>query len=61
MNSSELLEEIKNACKEKTFNVSSVIDDIHGSKNITEQFRNIYENLYNEQEDVDRNFSKEIK
>ena len=60
MNSPELFEEIKKVCKEKTSNVSSVIDDIHGSKNITEHFRNIYENLYNEQDDVDRNFIEEI-
>ena len=60
MNSPKLFEEIKKVCKEKTSNVSSVIDDIHGSKNITEHLRNIYENLYNEQEDVDRNFIEEI-
>ena len=60
MNSPELFEEIKKICKEKSSNVSSVIDDIHGSKNITEHFKTIYENLYNEQENVDRDFIREI-
>ena len=41
-------------------NVTSVIDDIHGAKNITEHFKTIYENLYNEQEDIDEDFIDEI-
>ena len=53
MNSPNLFEEIKKACKETNSNVTSVIDDIHGAKNITEHFKTIYENLYNEQEDID--------
>ena len=60
VNSPELFEEIKKACKEKSSNVSSVIDDIHGAKNITEHFKNIYENLYNEQEGIDMTFVEEI-
>ena len=60
MNSPNLFEEIKKACKETNSNVTSVIDDIHGAKNITEQFKTIYENLYNEQEDIDEDFIDEI-
>ena len=60
VNSPELFEEIKKACKEKSSNVSYVTDDIHGAKNITEHFKNIYENLYNEQEEIDMTFVEEI-
>ena len=60
MNSPNLFEEIKKACKETNSNVTSVIDDIHGAKNITEHFKTIYENLYNEQEDIDEDFIDEI-
>ena len=54
MNSPDLFKEIKDICKEKTSNISSVIDDIHGSKNITKHSKNIYEDLYNEQDGFDR-------
>ena len=60
MNSPNLFEKIKKVCKETNSNVTSVIDDIHGAKNITEQFKTIYENLYNEQEDIDEDFIDEI-
>ena len=60
LKSPDLFEEIKNTCKEKNSNVPSVIDDIHGAKNITEHFRNIYEQLYNEQEDIDNDVVDEI-
>ena len=60
LNSPELFEEIKKTCKEKTSNITSVRDDIHGARNITEHFKNIYEQLYNEQEDLDRNLVEEI-
>ena len=60
LNSPELFEEIKKTCKEKTSNITSVIDDIHGARNITEHFKNIYEQLYNEHEDFDRNLVEEI-
>ena len=56
MNSPKLFEEIKKSCKETNSNLTSVVDDIHGAKNITEHFRNIYENLYNEQDHIDRRF-----
>ena len=60
INSPELFQEIKNLCKEKSSPVSSVIDDIHGSKNITEHFKSIYENLYNEQAGLDSNLTRKI-
>ena len=60
MNSPKLFEEIKKASKETNSNLTSVVDDIHGAKNITDNFRNIYENLYNEQDDIDRSFFEKI-
>ena len=54
INSPELFEEIKKACKENKSDVTSVIDDVHGANNITDHFKNIYEQLYNEQNDIDK-------
>ena len=45
----ELFEELQKSCKEKNSNVSSVIDDVHGARNISDHFKDIYEQLYNEQ------------
>ena len=35
-------------CKE---NISNVVDDVYGASNIAEHFKNVYEQLYNEQSD----------
>ena len=40
--------------------LTSVIDDIHGAGNISEHFKNIYEQLYNEQVDISKNLVDEI-
>ena len=53
MDSPDLFKEIKKVCKEKNSDVTSVVDDIHGAENITEHFRNIYVQLYNEQGETD--------
>ena len=60
MNSPEIFLEIKKSCKENSSNITSVVDDIHGAKNITDHFKNIYEQLYNEQNDVDIAFVAEM-
>ena len=46
MDTHEMFEEIKNSCKEKRSDLTSVIDDIHGARNISEHFKNIYEKLF---------------
>ena len=60
MNSPKLFEEINKASKETNSNLTSVVDDIHGAKNITDNFRNIYDILYNEQYDIDISFIEKI-
>ena len=40
-----MFEEIKSVCRDKKAEVTSVIDDIHGAKNISNHFKSIYENL----------------
>ena len=52
MDSPDIFENIKKACKEKNSDLTSVIDDVHGSKNISRHFKTIYEDLYNEQQDI---------
>ena len=54
MGSPEIFEEIKKSCKDNNSDLTSVVDDVHGAQNISNHFKNIYENLYNEQEDVDQ-------
>ena len=54
LGSSDLFEEIKSLCKDKNSELTSVVDDVHGSENISNHFKDIYEQLYNEQEDVDQ-------
>ena len=46
MNSPEIFDEIKQSCKLKNSDLPSVIDDVHGSQNISNHFKNIYESLY---------------
>ena len=53
MESPEIFEEIKKSCKASNSDLTSVIDDVHGSQNISNHFKNIYETLYNEQGDFD--------
>ena len=52
IDSPDIFEDIKKACKEKNSDLTSVIDDVHGSKNISRHFKTIYEDLYNEQQDI---------
>ena len=55
-----MFEEIKQSCQEKSSNVTSVIDDIHGAKNISDHFKTVYEQLYNEQGETSDTFVEEI-
>ena len=56
MESPEIFEEIKKSCKSNHSDLTSVVDDVHGTQNISKHFKNIYETLYNEQGD----FSEEL-
>ena len=60
MDSPDIFEEIKKSCKEKNSDLPSVIDDVHGAKNISQHFKTIYENLYNEQHDISPTLINEI-
>ena len=53
MGTPDMFEEIKKACRDTNSDVTSVIDDVHGARNISNHFKTIYENLYNEQGDID--------
>ena len=55
-----MFEEIKKSCKDKNSDLTSVVDDVHGAKNISNHFKVIYEELYNEQEDMDRQVIDDI-
>ena len=61
MGSPEMFEEIKQACKNKKSDITSVIDEVHGAQNISNHFKDIYEKLYNEQDDIDRNVIHDIE
>ena len=52
INTPEIFDEIKKTCKDKSSDLTSVIDDVHGAKSISNHFKLIYEKLYNEQEDI---------
>ena len=52
--SSDLFEEIRNICKDRKSELASVVDGAYGSERISNLFKNIYENLYNEQSDVNQ-------
>ena len=52
MGSPDLFDDIKTLCKNKKSDIPSVVDDVHGAQNISNHFKSIYENLYNEQEEV---------
>ena len=41
MDSPEIFEEIKKTCKEKISDLTSVIDDVHGARNISSHFKTI--------------------
>ena len=60
MGSPEMFEEIKLACKNKKSETTSVIDEVHGAKNISDHFKDIYEKLYNEQDDIDSDVIQDI-
>ena len=60
MGTSEVYEEIKKSCKDKNSDLTSVVDDIHGAVNISNYFKNIYEQLYNEQNDISRELVDDI-
>ena len=61
MGSPDMFEEIKKSCRNTKSDVTSVIDDVHGARNISNHFKNIYEDLYNEQEDIDTAVINKIK
>ena len=46
MESPEIFDEIKKSCKEKNSDITSVIDDVHGARNISNHFKTVYEDLY---------------
>ena len=56
-----MFEEIKKSCKDKNSDLTSVVDDTHGAKNISDHFKNIYKQLYNEQEDITRELVDDIE
>ena len=60
MGSPEMFEEIKKVCKDNKSDLTSVVDDVHGAQNISNYFKNIYEELYNEQEDMDKQIIDDI-
>ena len=47
MGSPGMFEEIKKSCRNIKSDVTAVIDDVHGAGNISNHFKNIYEELYN--------------
>ena len=61
MGSPAMFEEIKKSCKDKNAETSSVIDDVHGASNISNHFKNIYEQLYNEQGDIGEDLINRIR
>ena len=58
LGTTELFEELKKSCKENNSNVSSVIDDVHGARNISDHFKDMYEQLYNVQGGASEAFAK---
>ena len=61
MGSPSMFEEIKKTCRNKNSDTTSVVDDVHGAKNISNHFKNIYEQLYNEQSDISDDLINKIK
>ena len=55
-----MFEEIRNVCRNKKSEVTTVVDDVHGAKNISNHFKYIYEQLYNEQGDISQDLILEI-
>ena len=41
-----MFEEIRNVCRNKKSEVTTVVDDVHGAKNISNHFKSIYMNNY---------------
>ena len=60
MGSPGMFEEIRNVCRDKNTEVTTVVDDVHGAENISNHFKDIYEHLYNEQGDVSQEIITEI-
>ena len=60
MGSPTIFEEIKKSCRSRNSDLTSVIDDVHGAKNISNHFKDIYEKLYNEQGDINENLVTDI-
>ena len=58
--SSNLFNELKMLCKNTKSDVTTVIDDVHGAQNISNHFQSIYENLYNEQDDIEKKVIDDI-
>ena len=60
MGTPEMFDEIKNICRNRKTDLTSVVDDVHGAKNISNNFKGIYEQLYNEQGDISEDLIEEI-
>ena len=60
MGSPEMFEEIKKSCKDRNSDLTSVVDDVHGAQNISNYFQEIYEKLYNEQDDMSQDIIDDI-
>ena len=60
MGTPEMFDEIKNICRNRKNDLTSVVDDVHGAKNISNHFKDIYEQLYNEQGDISEDLIEEI-
>ena len=54
LGSTDLFDEIKKLCKDRKSEVAATVDEAHGAENISNHFKNIYEELYNEQSDIDQ-------
>ena len=60
MESPEIFDEIKKSSKSRNSDLTSVVDDIHWAQNITNHFKDIYENLYNEQDSISEDLIAEV-
>ena len=60
MGTPKMFDEIKNICRNRKTDLTSVVDDVHGAKNISNHFKGIYEQLYNEQGDISEDLIGEI-
>lgn len=47
-------------CRDRKSEVAATVDEAHGAKNISNHFKNIYEELYNEQSDIDQDVINKV-